>query len=226
MKKLSIFEANKDSNKKIPTDNWDITRLLHAIYYMSEQTDFHNSKENETLYLKDIKPLRIRHKRIVAVMDAYNIKVEKDYPINSFLNGSKNLNMQLSKSDILQMLQPIINVTPKHEGFIKRTLDYRYDSYPELYIRNLYQGLMDYRLKLEKVAYDGRGALTASIPMMYVKDYFSDKYLIPNLKFLDDLIIQFIAGDFRIFSETELIEKYNYPNVSDEELLNIDVDWY
>lgn len=226
MKKLSIFETGMDSNKKIPTDNWDITRLLHAIYYISTQTNFYNTIENETLYLKDIKPLRIRHERIVAVMDAYNIKVEKDYPINSFLNGSKNLNMQLSKSDILQMLQPIIEATPKHEGFIKRTLDYRYDSYPELYIRNMYQGLIDYRLKLEKIAYDGRGGLTASIPMMYIKDYFSDKYLIPNLKFIDNLIIQSIAGDFRTISDAELIEKYNYPSVSNDELSDIDADWY
>ena len=212
------------------TGSWNINRLLHAIYEACGQGDYllARQKDKEAVRVKDNPPQRIRYERVVAVMRAYNIQFDEGYPIESFLYGEENLNMQLSKADILQMMQPIMDADSRQEKNIRKIIDKESDNL-ELCISNLYRGLVRYRTLLEKAAYFGRGTLecgSGAFLSIAIKNHFSDKYIKPNLKHIDDVIIKLIKGDFRTITEAELIEQYNYPNVSDDELSDMDMDWY
>lgn len=223
------MEPKKDEVLKC-RGSWDANRLLHAIYEACGQGDYllARQKDKEAIRVKDNPPQRIRYERIVAVMTAYNIQFDEGYPIESFLYGEENLNMQLSKADILQMMQPIMDAELRQEKNIRKIIEKGSDNL-ELCISNLYRGLVRYRTLLEKAAYFGRGTLecgSGAFLAIAIKTHFSDRYIKPNLKHIDNMIIKLIKGDFCTVTEAELIEKYNYPNVSDDELADIDVDWY
>lgn len=241
MKKLSIFETGMVSNKKIPVDSWDISRLLQAIYELNMRINLFNYKqgEKEAERFKDYPSLRVRHERIVAVMTAYNIQFStnlmrgdsmfpcKNYPVMSFLEGNIDLN-QLPKSEIQQIMQPIIDADLRQEKTIRRIIDNDYEKQRKSAIDDLYQGLMNYRLALGKTISSVGGSICGggSFLSMCIADHFSNRHIRPNLKYLDDLIIMLVKGSFRTITEAELIEKYNYPNVSDNELFDMDVDSY
>lgn len=241
MKKLSIFETGMDSKKKIPVDSWDISRLLQAIYELNMRTNLFNYKqgEKEAERFKDYPSLRVRHERITAVMTAYNIQFStnlmrgdsmfpcESYPTMSFLEGNIELN-QLPKSEIQQIMQPIIDADPRQEKTIRRIIDNDYEKKGKSAVDHLYQGLMNYRLALGRTINSVGGSICGggSFLSICIVDHFSNRHIRPNLKYLDELIISLVKGNFRTISEAELIEKYNYPNVSDEELFAMDVDSY
>ena len=245
MKKLRVFENIDGSDKKTGTDigidSWDASRLLQAIYELNLRTDLFNYEQDETEaeQFKDCPSLRIRHERIVAVMNAYNIRFStnlmrgdsmfpcKSYPVMSFLEGNIELK-QLPKSEILQIMQPIIKAAPRQKRTIKRIIDNEYEKYQKSCINSLYRGLMDYRLALGKTINSVGGNIcgSGSFLSMCIADHFSVRHIRPNLKYLDDLIIKLVKGNFRTITEAELIEKYNYPDVSDDKLSDMDVEAY
>lgn len=241
MKKLRVFEKATNSDKLIQADSWNAFRLLQAIYELNMRTNLfdYKQKEPEAEQFKDCPSLRIRHERIVAVMASYNIRFStnlmrgdsmfpcESYPVMSFLEGNIELN-QLPKSEIQQIIQSIINADPRQERTIKRIINDEYERFQESCINSLYRGLMDYRLALGKTINSVGGNICASgsFLSMCIADHFSIRHIRPNLKHLDDLIIRLVKGNFRTITEAELIEKYNYPDVSNDELSDMDVEAY
>jgi len=241
MKKLRVFENITGSDKRTETGSWDASRLLQAIYELNMRTDLFDYKQAETEAerFKGYPSLRVRHERIVAVMTAYNIEFStnvargdsmfpcESYPAMSFLEGNINLN-QLPKSEIQQIMQPIINAYPCQERVIRRIINNEYEKYWESCIKSLYRGLMDYRLALGKTMNSVGGDVCGGgcFLAMCISNYFSDTHIRPYLNDLDNLIITLVKGDLRTITEAELIKKYNYPDVSDDELSDMDVEAY
>jgi hypothetical protein len=211
--------------KKI--EMWNTAMLLEEIFDLPISSV--NEIENNEIF-------KIKYERIVALLKAFDLYEEKEitkYDAKGKAIRVKQCDIEyvsqgkfILKRDrniISEILQDIINISEKHYFFDKK---HPFDKEEYFILKNFFMDMFEYRKELQSlINYYNRYleadkgiCLSAAITWK-----LSRKNLVSQAHEIDKIMGK-IMGEEKIVSETELIEKYGFPNITKEELWDMMID--
>ena len=169
-------------------------------------------------------PYKIRCKRVISVINAFKgSKVIDDW---GYIPFETLIPEDYSEMEILELTSLIVDCLPKYETRIEIAFnqDREYTSRMQLFSL-----LFRYRLAIYKLATHWNGVLetdiAGGIAIDITRKLYNEKIESIN-DTLDKLLLLLLGDDFnKTFTEKELLENYDYPNVTDEELHEMDLDY-
>ncbi len=206
---------------------WDAKRLIDTLcsyYAIFGPFDIKYIYEYN-LELEDERPLKkIWRKQINSVFSAYTPHVNDLHLLDncawmlvSEQCSEKNLNEVLSilKEHIRVELHPLLNMDfiRKHSARI-----------------DIFEKIIEYLVSITKQKRFWRGVMECSIGyacgIRLTEKLFNDS--ITDMETLLKRCLLLLMGDTsnKTFTEAELIKKYNYPAITDDELWKIDLEWH
>lgn len=166
-------------------------------------------------------PRFVRLKQIHSLMDAFipELMPSKDIrrSIENFFVGnfltSRPVNEYVNLTGKID--QAIVN--SRFSGTSKEKLDV-FD------LRSNYCNLMDYYLKMKALVNHNNGLMEVSYPFMFsyiITDSISEM-LKSKVETISSLLVEFIDPKNHVYTEEELITRFNYPAV---DLMEMDLEW-
>ena len=218
-----VKEEIPEERKKQFIGVWDSKRLLRELLEITESVK--NNWKIE-LYKTDSEqtPYKIRCKRVISVINAFKgSKVIDDW---GYIPFETLIPEDYSEMEILELTSLIVDCLPKYETRIEIAFnqDREYTSRMQLFSL-----LFRYRLAIYKLATHWNGVLetdiAGGIAIDITRKLYNEKIESIN-DTLDKLLLLLLGDDFnKTFTEKELLENYDYPNVTDEELHEMDLDY-
>lgn len=204
---------------------WDAKKLIENICYYKAVFGNNNREpffyDDDELNENERPSKRIIRKRIKAVLSAYDKLVmdldsSLSYIVSEDCDEKKLLEVEnIFKEEFPEELLPHYNIL---------------NIIQEQYNRGtIFKLLLDYRVSLLKMKNHWNGVLECNeagcIAIMSTKNMFRNSFNDLDKK-LEHILILLLGDDFeRTFTETELIQQYDYPAISDKELQEMDIQW-
>lgn len=236
-KQSAILTPVKDNipeeRKKKFTGVWDSRRLLHELIAIS-------SGEIEEIYKiqlrhglsEDIASFKIRCKRLLSIINAFN-GWKGRIKMNDYILLQDLIHENCSGIEIQELASLLGNFVSESYKSKMNTIYNSGKDYTgrEEYIRrmHLFRFLFPYKFKTYKLLLCEVDELETNIAGKRVADTIrkSCNERIENINETLDKLLLLLLGDGydKIFTEKELLEDYDYPNVTDEELHEMDLEY-
>lgn len=212
-----FFKTNRRNSVGI----WNAERVLKAYLNLSDE-EGHLSDMNDWATEP---PYAVRQKRFLAVMKAYGRIEDYFYPSSQrspFLHFISRTRSERKKKEFHRLIRPYLPSNAYYDGLFAIQ-----DSYSDIGIMLAFEKLFEYRKKLLAMEQQWSGVLECNESVrviikvtnaLYQKDIkqVSDK--------IDKMLVLLMGDDYdKTFTEKEL-HKYGYPDVTDEELLRMDIE--
>lgn len=213
-----------EERKKQFTGVWDARRLLYELLSIAKSVkngkiELYATESTDDSY-------KIRSKRVVSVINAFRgrkiIFANSDSILLSTLvsEGYSEENI----SELIALIEDVSPVLYKECIGNAFSQDNIYSSREQLF-----SILFEYRLETYKLATHWNGVLETDIAREIAIDITRKLYdeKIENVnETLDKLLLLLLGDDFnKTFTEKELLEDYDYPNVTDEELHEMELEY-
>ena len=222
-RKLFDNKSFKEERVSQFTRVWDAKRLLHELLRITQSV---KSWKFE-LYEIDSEqtPYKIRCERVVSAINAFKGRKEIDadwgyIPLDTLISED------CPETKIVELTSMIMDFLPKYETRIEDAFnqDREYTSRMQLF-----SFLFRYRFAIYKLATHWDNVLetdiAGGIAIDITRKLYNEK--IENInETLDKLLLLLLGDGFdKTFTEKELLEDYDYPNVTDEELHEMELEY-
>lgn len=217
-----VKEEIPEERKKQFTGMWDARRLLHELLRITQSVkgwkiELCKTDSGQT-------PYKVRQERVLSVMNAFKgskvIDTDRDYIPLDILIPEDYSEMKMS-----ELASLIVDSLPKYEKRIGIAFnqDREYTSRMQLFYL-----LFRYRLETYKLSACWDNVLetniVGAIAIGMTKKLYNEKIESIN-ETLDKLLLLLLGNEFdKTITERELLEKYDYPNVTDEGLREMDLE--
>ena len=212
-----------EERKNLFTGVWDAKRLLHELLEITESVKGWKIE----LYKTDSErtPYKIRCERVISAINAFNgrkeIGTDWGYILFEMLIPEGYSEMKMS-----ELTSMIMDFLPKYETRIEDAFnqDREYTSRMQLF-----SFLFRYRFAIYKLATHWDNVLetdiAGGIAIDITRKLYNEK--IENInETLDKLLLLLLGDGFdKTFTEKKLLEDYDYPNVTDEELHEMELEY-
>lgn len=222
----------RESEERNPENIWNVERILYGYIYHSDEGGFLPNIEsyNNSTY-------KIYMQRYYAAMRAYGRNPEWFFKSNDDCpwvgHNNRICRRLLSRTisdekmqEFRELVRTHLRRTPKFD-FIVQTIDSPDYLKSEMEVFIAFERLMEYRKKLyavEKI-WEGMMECSQSTGTIYevTRDMTRD-YLVPMIKIINRMLILLMGDDYdRVFTADELCQ-YGYPDISDDELKQMEMD--
>ena len=216
---------------KIYKDNiWDKQRVIDACLEICDENGLLPPFD-----INDSNSWSLRIRRLIAVLKSQNIDYEdltKEIKID-ISDETQEWKYDLNGcSGIIHLVSQSISDTMIEE-LDKLLQDYKYeirvfhiDFHNYVTRCCLFEGLFKYKITATELR-TYRGHNRESKFLYQISKGVFQKYIQLGVDFIDDILKLLMGDNFaQTITVKELIEKYDYPKVSDNELQNIDIDNY
>lgn len=215
-----IKEEIPEERKNLFTEVWDSERLLRELL---EVTDF---VKGSRIYLNlNRTSSQIRCKRIISVISAFKGSISSMEIKNNSILLRNLISENCSDERIEKLISLIVEVNPEMD---KEKIEEFFNSQRDFFCRILiFSILFRYKREILKLStcWNNVGATNRveDIAIDITKKLYKEKMKDIN-DTLDKLLLLLLGDDFdKTITERELLEKYDYPNVTDEELRDIEL---
>ena len=212
-----------EERKNLFTGVWDAKRLLHELLEITESVKGWKIE----LYKTDSErtPYKIRCERVISAINAFNgrkeIGTDWGYILFEMLIPEGYSEMKMS-----ELTSMIMDFLPKYETRIEDAFnqDREYTSRMQLFSL-----LFRYRLETYKLSTYWNNVsetdIVGAIAIDMTKKLYNEKMESIN-ETLDKLLLLLLGDSFdKTFTERKLLEEYDYPNVTDEELHEMELEY-
>lgn len=204
---------------------WNAERVLNNILCYANEKGFISYEDNKQ---------DIRRQRFYAAFRAYGkieeYMIEKDY----LFGNSRVIDpfLWLSKTRSEKKMEELRRLLKDNLSY--RTFKMKVDS-PDFLERNyeivcIFQTFLNYRMELLKLERIWSGVLECNMPIgiaINATTFLYRNHIIPACKIIDRILVLLMGDDFdKTFTEEELFQ-YGYPDVTDEELYQMEseIEW-
>lgn len=204
---------------------WNAERVLRNILCYANEKGFISYEDNKQ---------DIRRQRFYAAFRAYGkieeYMIEKDY----LFGNSRVIDpfLWLSKTRSEKKMEELRRLLKDNLSY--RTFKMKVDS-PDFLERNyeivcIFQTFLNYRMELLKLERIWSGVLECNMPIgiaINATTFLYRNHIIPACKIIDRILVLLMGDDFdKTFTEEELFQ-YGYPDVTDEELYQMEseIEW-
>ena len=215
-----------EERKKQFTGIWDARRLLYELLRITQSV---RSWKIE-LYKTDSErtPYKIRCERVVSVMNAFKGRKEIDADWG-YIPFEILIPEGYSEMKMSELTSMIVDLLPEHikeiynETFVKNSLA---ETSERLF---LFMFLLEYRFETYKLyTYWNKVSETCigGLIAIHITNKLYDEKIEGINETLDNLLLLLLGDDFnKTFTEKELLEDYDYPNVTDGELHEMELEY-
>ena len=203
---------------------WNAERVLDNILCYANEKGFISYEDNKQ---------DIRRQRFYAAFRAYG-KIE-EYMIEDSLFGNSQVIdpfLWLSKTRSEKKMEELRRLLKDNLSY--RTIKMKVDS-PDFLERNyeivcIFQTFLNYRMELLKLERIWSGVLECNMPIgiaINATTFLYRNHITPACKIIDRILVLLMGDDFdKTFTEEELFQ-YGYPDVTDEELYQMEseIEW-
>ena len=170
-------------------------------------------------------PYNIRYERVISVINAFKgnkvIDIDRDYmPLDILIPED------YSEMKMLKLTSLIVDFLPKYEARIENAFnqDRKYTSRMQLF-----SFLFRYRLETYKLSTYWNNVseadIVGAIAIDMTRKLYNEKIERIN-ETLDKLLLLLLGDVFdKAFTERELLKEYDYPNITDEELHEMELEY-
>ena len=236
MKLFDKLFKGKQANTSIPDEEeipekikeqftgiWDARRLLYELLRITQSVKGWKIELCKTD--SEQTPYKVRYERVFSVINAFMgykvIDIDRDYiPLDILIPEN------YSEMKISELTSLIVDFLPKYEARIENAFnqDREYTSRMQLFSL-----LFRYRLETYKLsAYwnnVSEADIVGAIAIDMTRKLYNEKIERIN-ETLDKLLLLLLGDDFdKTFTERELLEEYDYPNITDEELHEMELEY-
>ena len=203
---------------------WNAERILRNILCYANEKGFISFEDNKQ---------DIRRQRFYAAFRAYG-KIEESMIEDSLFGNSRVIDpfLWLSKTRSEKKMEELRRLLKDNLSY--RTIKMKVDS-PDFLERNyeivcIFQTFLNYRMELLKLERIWSGVLECNMPIgiaINATTFLYRNHITPACKIIDRILVLLMGDDFdKTFTEEELFQ-YGYPDVTDEELYQIEseIEW-
>jgi hypothetical protein len=203
---------------------WNAERVLNNILCYANEKGFISYEDNKQ---------DIRRQRFYAAFRAYG-KIEESMIEDSLFGNSRVIDpfLWLSKTRSEKKMEELRRLLKDNLSY--RTFKMKVDS-PDFLERNyeivcIFQTFLNYRMELLKLERIWSGVLECNMPIgiaINATTFLYRNHIIPACKIIDRILVLLMGDDFdKTFTEEELFQ-YGYPDVTDEELYQMEseIEW-
>ena len=216
-----VKEKIPEERKKQFTGIWDASRLLHELLRITQSVKGWKIELCKTD--SEQTPYKIRCKRVISAINAFKGRKEigADWSYIPFVILIPENYSEMKMSELTSL---IVDFSPKYETRI----EIAFNQDREYTRMQLFSFLFRYRFAIYKLATHWDGVLetdiAGGIAIDITRKLYDEKIESVN-ETLDKLLLHLLGDDFdKTFAEKELLEDYDYPNVTDEELYEMDLE--
>ena len=216
----SVKEEIPEERKELFARVWDSKRLLNELLEVTELKGTH-------IYILnwDRNFYQIRCKRIISVIRAFKGSTSSMEIRNNSILLRNLISENCSDERIEKLISLIVEVNPEMD---KEKIEEFFNPQRDFFCRILiFSILFRYKREILKLStcWNNVGATNSveDIAIDITKKLYKEKMKDIN-DTLDKLLLLLLGDDFdKTITERELLEKYDYPNVTDEELRDIEL---
>ena len=203
---------------------WNAERVLRNIICYANEKGFISYEDNKQ---------DIRRQRFYAAFRAYG-KIEESMIEDSLFGNSRVIDpfLWLSKTRSEKKMEELRRLLKDNLSY--RTIKMKVDS-PDFLERNyeivcIFQTFLNYRMELLKLERIWSGVLECNMPIgiaINATTFLYRNHITPACKIIDRILVLLMGDDFdKTFTEEELFQ-YGYPDVTDEELYQMEseIEW-
>lgn len=203
---------------------WNAERVLNNILCYANEKGFISYEDNKQ---------DIRRQRFYAAFRAYG-KIEESMIEDSLFGNSWVIDpfLWLSKTRSEKKMEELRRLLKDNLSY--RTIKMKVDS-PDFLERNyeivcIFQTFLNYRMELLKLERIWSGVLECNMPIgiaINATTFLYRNHITPACKIIDRILVLLMGDDFdKTFTEEELFQ-YGYPDVTDEELYQMEseIEW-
>ena len=212
-----------EKRKEQFTGIWDARRLLHELLRITQSVKGWKIELCKTD--SEQTPYKVRYERVLSVINAFMgykvIDIDRDYiPLDILIPEN------YSEMKMLKLTSLIVDFLPKYETRIEDAFnqDREYTSRMQLFSL-----LFRYRLETYKLSTYWNNVsetdIVGGIAIDMTEKLYNEK--IESINETLDKLLLFLLGDGfdKTFTERELLEEYDYPNVTDEKLHEMELEY-
>lgn len=203
---------------------WNAERILRNILCYANEKGFISYEDNKQ---------DIRRQRFYAAFRAYG-KIEESMIEDSLFGNSRVIDpfLWLSKTRSEKKMEELRRLLKDNLSY--RTIKMKVDS-PDFLEGNyeivcIFQTFLNYRMELLKLERIWSGVLECNMPIgiaINATTFLYRNHITPACKIIDRILVLLMGDDFdKTFTEEELFQ-YGYPDVTDEELYQMEseIEW-
>ena len=203
---------------------WNAERILRNILCYANEKGFISYEDNKQ---------DIRRQRFYAAFRAYG-KIEESMIEDSLFGNSRVIDpfLWLSKTRSEKKMEELRRLLKDNLSY--RTIKMKVDS-PDFLEGNyeivcIFQTFLNYRMELLKLERIWSGVLECNMPIgiaINATTFLYRNHITPACKIIDRILVLLMGDDFdKSFTEEELFQ-YGYPDVTDEELYQMEseIEW-
>ena len=203
---------------------WNAERILRNILCYANEKGFISYEDNKQ---------DIRRQRFYAAFRAYG-KIEESMIEDSLFGNSRVIDpfLWLTKTRSEKKMEELRRLLKDNLSY--RTIKMKVDS-PDFLEGNyeivcIFQTFLNYRMELLKLERIWSGVLECNMPIgiaINATTFLYRNHITPACKIIDRILVLLMGDDFdKTFTEEELFQ-YGYPDVTDEELYQIEseIEW-
>lgn len=203
---------------------WNAERVLNNILCYANEEGFISYEDNKQ---------DIRRQRFYAAFRAYG-KIEESMIEDSLFGNSRVIDpfLWLSKTRSEKKMEELRRLLKDNLPY--RTIKMKVDS-PDFLERNyeivrIFQTFLNYRMELLKLERIWSGVLECNMTIgiaINATTFLYRNHITPACKIIDRILVLLMGDDFdKTFTEEELFQ-YGYPDVTDEELYQMEseIEW-
>lgn len=203
---------------------WNAERVLRNILCYANEKGFISYEDNKQ---------DIRRQRFYAAFRAYG-KIEESMIEDSLFGNSQVIDpfLWLSKTRSEKKMEELRRLLKDKLSY--RTVKMKVDS-PDFLEGNyeivcIFQTFLNYRMELLKLERIWSGVLECNMPIgiaINATTFLYRNHITPACKIIDRILVLLMGDDFdKTFTEEELFQ-YGYPDVTDEELYQMEseIEW-
>ena len=207
---------------------WNAERILCNVLNYADERGFISYEGS-----KQESPICIRRQRFYAAFSAYG-KID-EYMIDDSLFGNSwviDPRLWLSKTRSEEKMEELRKLLKDNSSY--RAIKMKVDA-PDFFEREhdiiwLFQTFLKYRMELLKLERIWSGVLECNMPIgiaINATEFLYYNHITPVCKIIDRILVLLMGDDFdKTFTEEELFQ-YGYPDVTDEELYQMEseIEW-
>jgi len=205
---------------------WDVEKVLRNYLYFSNE---HGTLIDMSSYEES--PYKIRQQRLLAALNAYGRDSELFYHSDDSFDESKTCCLLLSKVRSKEKMDEFRNLVKQNlpaNSYFNVLISSEDTFSNELDIQLAFEKLFEFRKGLFALEHQWSGVLecSKSLGMIYrATSSLYGKHMKPVCDVVDKMLTLLMGDDYdKSFTEKELFP-FGYPDVTDDELYEMDLDW-